>query len=349
METIKKVLIIRFSSIGDIILTSPLLRILRKRLPNSQIDFLVRKEYSELVKFNPNVSNVIEFDTAKGLKGLYEAAKSIKENSYDILLDLHNNLRSNYIKLFSKAKYLSINKRILKRFLLVKFKINLYSNYISVADRYLETIDFLKVDNDNMGLDLYYPETVLEELNEKLNYYNVRDYNYIIGVAPTAKHYTKIWEKENYIQLLTTIANKYNPFIFLFGSNSEEDYIESIAKSIKRNVNKDCVANMAGKLSLIETAALIDKCRVVISNDTGLMHMAAARKRKIVAIFGSTVKEFGFFPYGTESIIVENNNLKCRPCSHIGRDKCPKNHFKCMKDISVERVLEAYKNILNII
>lgn len=349
MNDIKKVLIIRFSSIGDIILTSPLLRILRKKLPDTQIDFLIKKEYAELVKFNPNLSNVIEFNTAEGFKGLYKIANDIKENNYDIVLDLHNNLRSNYIKLFSKARYYSVNKRVMKRLILIKFKVNLYSNYISVADRYLETISFLNVKNDNQGLDLYYPETALVELDKKLKYNNLKDHNYIIGVAPAAKHNTKIWEKEKYVQLLTLISNKFDPFIFLFGSKSEENYINSIADAIKKNVNKECVANMAGKLSLIETAALIDKCLVVITNDTGLMHMASARKRKVVAIFGSTVKEFGFFPFGTESIVIENNNLKCRPCSHIGRDKCPKHHFKCMRDISVERVLEAYKNILNIL
>lgn len=349
MEIIKKVLIIRLSSIGDIILTSPLLRILRKRLPDSQIDFLIRREYVELVKFNPNISNVIEFDTTKGFKSLNEVANLIKENQYDIVLDLHNNLRSNYIKLFSKAKYFSVNKRILKRFLLVNFKINLYSDYISVAERYLETINFLKVKNDNLGLDLFYPENLSLELDKKLENYALTNFSYLIGVAPSAKHYTKIWEKEKYIELLTLIACKYSPFILLFGSKSEQDYIDYIAQAIKKNVNKECVANMAGKLSLIETVGLIDKCKVLITNDTGLMHMAAARKRKIVAIFGSTVKEFGFFPYCTESIVVENNNLKCRPCSHIGRDSCPKGHFKCIKNITVERVFEAYKNILNII
>lgn len=348
MKAIKKILIIRLSSIGDIVLTSPILRILRNFLPDSRIDFLIRREYTELIKFNPNINNVIEFDTSQGLKGLYFIANEIKNNQYDLILDLHNNLRSNYIKFFSKAKFYTINKRTIKRFLLVKFKINLYRDTIFAVDKYLETIKFLKLKNDNKGLDLFYTDDIKLKSEEIIKHLPVQDYDFLIGVAPSAKHYTKIWPAEKYIELLTMIIQHFNAFVFLFGSQNEAEYINQINNAVKTKVNKNSIVNMAGKLSLLETAALMDKCKVIITNDTGLMHIAAARKRKIVAIFGSTVKEFGFFPYGTESIVVENNNINCRPCTHIGRDSCPKLHLKCLNDITVDMVYNAYKNILNV-
>lgn len=348
MEMFKNILIIRFSSIGDIVLTSPLLRILRKSFPDSNIDFLIRKEYSELVKFNPNVNNIIEFDTLEGLRGLYNIANQIKSKRYDLVLDLHNNWRSNYIKYFSKAKFYTINKRVLKRFFLIKFKIDLFKEYISVVDKYIETIKFLNVKNDNNGLDLFYPDNLSVNFHQKFKDLALENYNLLIGVAPSAKHYTKIWPAQKYIELLSNILQQFNAFVFMFGSKNEADYINMITKAVIEHTNKNSILNMAGKLSLLETAAVLDRCNLMITNDTGLMHIAAARKRKVVAIFGSTVRQFGFFPYGTENIVVENNNLKCRPCTHIGRNRCPEKHFKCMQDITVDKVFNAFKNILNI-
>ena len=104
--------------------------------------------------------------------------------------------------------------------------------------------------------------------------------------------------------------------------------------------------NLAGKLNLCETAAMMDKCSVVVTNDSGLMHIAAARKRNVVAIFGPTVKEFGFFPIGTRSVVVENTELDCRPCTHIGLPSCPKGHFKCMNEISTEQVVTSANALL---
>jgi heptosyltransferase-2 len=112
-------------------------------------------------------------------------------------------------------------------------------------------------------------------------------------------------------------------------------------KSINDNLGKTFAYNAAGCLAILETAAAFDSCSLIVSNDTGLMHVACARGRKIVALFGSSVEEFGFFPFRAKSIVLENSGLKCRPCSHIGLDECPKSHFRCMKEISVERVLTA--------
>jgi heptosyltransferase-2 len=127
----------------------------------------------------------------------------------------------------------------------------------------------------------------------------------------------------------------------VFGGKSERAYCETIVKSINDGLGKTFACNLAGSLAILETAAAFDACSLIVSNDTGLMHVACARGRKIVALFGSSVEEFGFFPFRAESAVLQTDGLRCRPCSHIGLNSCPKSHFRCMKEISVDRVLTA--------
>jgi heptosyltransferase-2 len=135
--------------------------------------------------------------------------------------------------------------------------------------------------------------------------------------------------------------------ILIFGSHGEEDRCSQIEGLITAASPGTVTVNLAGKLPFPETAAMMDRCAVVVTNDSGLMHIAASRKRNIVAIFGSTTEELGFFPYGTHHIVVEDSGLPCRPCTHIGRAACPKGHFKCMNDIPTSRVIEAARELLD--
>lgn len=346
---LSKILIIRFSSIGDIILASPLIRSVRSTYPDAQIDFIIRKEYAELIKFNPYLSNIIEFDVDKGFTGLRELAVKINTGAYDIVLDVQNNFRSGFLRHKSKTKKISnINKRVILRFLLTNFKINLYRDYVSVADRYLETAKELRVAPDGKGLDVFIPDDILSSVEQKLSNYNLSKKDFIIGIAPSAKHNTKKWLPERYAELIIRLIEEYKARVLVFGGKDDKPETDSIVGKANKIVGNQAVINYAGEISLLENAAMFDYCNAVITNDTGLMHLAAARKRKVVAIFGPTVKEFGFFPYGTESIVVENNNIKCRPCSYHGTSVCPQKHFKCMKDITTDKVYYAIKHILNL-
>jgi heptosyltransferase-2 len=346
---ISKILIIRFSSIGDIVLASPLIRSLRNKYPDAQIDFIVRKEYSDLIKFNPYLTNIIEFDINKGFKELKELATKINTRAYEIVLDIQNNFRSGFLRRKSKTKNISvINKRVIPRFLLTNFKINLYRDYVSVADRYLETAKELGITPDGKGLDVNTPDDILSFIEKKLSNYNLSKKDFIIGVAPSAKHYTKKWLPERYEELIVHLIQEYKTRILVFGGKDDKPETNIIVENVNKIVGNQAVINFTGELSLLENTAMFDYCNAIITNDTGLMHLAAARKRKIVAIFGPTVKEFGFFPYGTENIVVENNNLKCRPCSYHGTNVCPPKHFKCMKDITTDMVYYSIKHILNL-
>lgn len=330
---------------GDVILTSPLLRVLKNSLPDTSIDFLIKKKFSELVQYNPHINKIIAYDNCKGLRELTE---ELKKNNYDLIIDLHNNLRSNFVKLKLRKKSFTINKRILKRFLLINFKINFLYNYIPVPEKYIEAVRDLNINNDQNGLEIFFPEEMKTNLKEKLKNQSIPQNRLIVGVAPSAKHNTKRWPAHKFEELLVKLVKELNAFVLAFGGEGEEDYIEDIVQTVNQNTGNNFAMNLAGKLSILENAAAMDICKVIVTNDTGLMHLAAARKRKVVAIFGPTVKEFGFFPYGTENIVIENNNLNCRPCTHIGRDRCPKKHFRCMNDITSEKVFDAIKHILNI-
>jgi heptosyltransferase-2 len=341
----KKILIIRLSSIGDIVLASPLIRAVRKAYPLAQIDFLIKSEYTDLVRFNPNLSSIIELKS-NDKEELKTLKRTLRRTRYDIILDLHNSLRSRYLRWFSGAKHIKVvNKRIIKRFLLISFKWNFYRTVISVVDRYLETGKRFAIQNDGQGLEVTIPNDTILTVKAMMEKYQLERYDLVVGIAPSARHYTKRWFPERYVELGTQVARKFNAKLLIFGSKFEQDYCGDIAQMINANLGSTTAESFAGKLNLLETAAVLDSCSIVVTNDSGIMHLAAARKKKNVAIFGSTVKEFGFFPFGTQSAVVENENLSCRPCSHIGSDRCPKNHFKCMKDIHVETVLSTIQKM----
>lgn len=347
-EPFHKTLIVRFSSVGDIVLSSLLVRAFRQRFLHAQIDYLVKSEFAELVRYNPHVSHVLEFPQNGRFADLADIRRRIVNEKYDLIVDLHDSLRSRFICAGS-PRVVRVRKRKIARFILVKSKWNMYELFggaPSVAERYLETVQPLGVANDGKGLEVFVPAETGSRMRDLLDDSGFSEGMHMIGICPSAKHNTKMWLKEGFAETASTLALKYNRPIVLFGSLEDQHRCRDIEEMIQQRSANIPVVNLAGKHSLTETAAAMDHCSIVITNDSGLMHIAAARKRKVVAIFGSTVKKFGFSPYGTESIVVENDSLWCRPCTHIGRAACPKGHFKCMKDISAQRVIASAQQLL---
>lgn len=346
MQNFHKILIIRFSSIGDIVLASPLIRVLRTNFPKAQIDFLVKSKYAELVRFNHHLSSVIELKTAES-KELRALKEKIRQEQYDVIFDIHNSLRSRYLRMFSGAKVIAvIHKRVFERFMLIKFKWNFYKNAVPVAQRYLETAESFGLHDDGKGLEIFIPDETLFSVSLMMSKYRLDRYNTVVGIAPSAKHNTKMWLSERFAEVTLEAARTHHATVILFGSSEDISRCDEIAQYVNTSLGTDAAINLAGKLSLLETAAALDFCDVVLCNDTGIMHLAAARKRNLVAIFGPTVKEFGFFPYGTRATVIEQNGLPCRPCTHIGSAVCPRGHFRCMKDTTVDQVLHALTSML---
>ena len=346
MHSPDKILIIRFSSLGDIILASPLVRILRAAYPLARIDFLVKSEYAELLKFNRALSSVIELKTSNR-EELKELKRRIRSERYDVIVDIHNSLRSRYLRWFSAAGRIRVvNKRAIQRFALVAFRWNLYRSVIPVSDRYLETVRSLGLRDDGLGPEVHVPDETGASVKSMMEKYRLDRYETVIGMAPGARHFTKRWPLERFVELGEKAAHAGKVKILVLGSRSEREYCGDIVQQINANLGSAAAENLAGTLSLLETAAVLDSCTIIVSNDSGIMHMAVARKRPVVAIFGSTVREFGFFPSGAEDVVVERMGLSCRPCSHIGLEFCPRGHFRCMKEIDSSEVWEAASKVL---
>jgi lipopolysaccharide heptosyltransferase II len=340
---LSKTLIIRFSSVGDIVLSTPLVRSLRRRFPHGEINYLTRSDYADLLRTNPHLTALIELPAGSTLADLRRFRRALRASRYDLIIDIHNSLRSRFLT-FGMHNVRRVNKRKLARWILVHLKRDLYTHLGGPADvtrRYLETVSDLGIADDGEGTELFPPEPALRRASEVLRLASVNTRALLIGLCPSARHETKQWLKERYAETAATLAYERNAGILLFGSAAETARCGEIRSQILRLAPDALVLDLSGQLTLMETAAAMDCCALILSNDSGLMHMAAARKRKLVAIFGSTTRQLGFFPPAGLGIVVEHASLPCRPCSHIGRPSCPEGHFNCMNGIPVSQVLDA--------
>jgi heptosyltransferase-2 len=317
---------------------------LRKQFPAAQIDFLLKKEYADLVRYNSHLTSVIELKDGDR-RQLRLLGKYLRRQKYDQILDLHNSLRSRYLRVVSCARRTVVRKRVVARYALVHWKRNYYRDIVPVPDRYLETAQALGVLDDGEGLEIVVPEDIRVSVRARLARYHLEQYERVIGFAPTARHFTKRWPAERFVECGVSLSKTRKTKVLVFGGKEDGEYCGDIAHLINTTAGYSVAENLSTDFTLLETAAVMDTCAVVLSNDTGLMHLAAARKRKVVAVFGSTVREFGFFPYQTESAVVERTGLPCRPCTHIGRKECPAGHFRCMKDISSDDVFSIVERL----
>lgn len=320
---IKKILIIRLGSFGDILLTTPLIRSIKRLNPEIQIDFVMKEEFFELLQKNPYLNNIYKYQRLKSKKQIL--LNVLARHNYELVIDLQNNLRSREIIRPLHCQILRFKKNNLKKFLLVHFKINKLKDAPQIPLRYAEAAG-IKLDSE--GLDFFTDKLPDSKLIPGEKY---------IGLCPGAKHFTKRWPKEYYIQLgkkLESAGYK----VVLFGGQDEIAIIEDIGKNLDSAVILCCE-------SFLQTGANMKMCKVIYTNDSGTMHLASALKIPLIAFFGSTVREFGFFPYKAKSVQLENNNLSCRPCTHIGRKSCPKLHFKCMNEIKPDIAFNSLKNL----
>ncbi len=340
MNKSKKILILRLSSIGDILLATPFIRQTRKAFPQSRIDFLIKEEYSELLEYNPNTNSLKKFEANTGTHGLKVLKGTLIENEYDYIFDLHNNLRTNYLlRGLGSENIYRVKKNKLIQFLYVKFKVNHYRDTIPIAERYLNVGKAAGIQDDGKGLEIIWNKETEESVNHILEENGINQDVPFYSVAPGAGFYTKRWPIEYYKSFVESIMEKYRSKVVVLGNEND-------SRQGKILTELENVIDLTGKLSLLQSAAVLSKSKALVSNDTGLMHMATAVNTPVLAIFGSTVKEFGFYPYRSKSMVVENEDLECRPCSHIGRDNCPKEHFKCMNEITPEIVLKNFKELI---
>jgi lipopolysaccharide heptosyltransferase II len=330
----KKILVIRFSSLGDVILTTPLPKALQKTFQGSQIDYCVKSSYADVLRFNPNINRLIIVDDSLSFSKLKELRNALRANSYDLIIDAHNNLRTFYLKMFLmlKGNVASVKKYSIRKFLLVKFKINLMKDLPTIIQRYLSVLKKINTNNKYQLPEIFTNEQSFVAAEQILKDLELPRDSALICIIPSAKHFTKTYPPEYFAELINKFDR--NRFSFLLaGKGNDKKNIDIIKKSTGSNVYDLC-----DKLSLLQLTEVIRKCKLVIACDTGPMHIAEALNIPLIMIAGSSVKEFGFFPASENSQVIENEGLKCRPCSHIGRDECPLGHFKCMREIKPELI-----------
>lgn len=334
----QKFLIIRFSSIGDIVFTTPVIRCLRKQFTDAEIHFLTKPENKIIVESNPNIDKVLLLK-----KSLFETISELKKEHYTTVIDLHKNLRTFIIKqLLFKPTY-TFNKLSLEKEILIHFHYNLLPTNLHITERNLATVAPLGVKGDGEGMDYFIAAQHEVEL-QNLNLQQGKFIAWVIG----AKHFTKILPVEKVIESIRLFQQKFpDKKVVLLGGREDVEMAENIVSNFSENV-----MNVCGKFNLSQSVSILNQSEIVISGDTGLLHIAVALGKSVVAIFGSTVPEFGVFPkYGKfkiqPSAIIEMKDLDCRPCTKFGRNSCPKGHFLCMKGIESQRIFAAVKNILN--
>jgi lipopolysaccharide heptosyltransferase II len=336
MAEVGKILVVRLSSIGDIILTTPLLRALREKYPEAVITFLIKKQYADLLRSSPYISELVTLDTNEGFPGLRRIKCSLKAKQFDVYIDIHKNWRSVYIRLGLGVRMtLTYPKRIFRRSLLVWCKLNLYKHIEPVYLRYFESVRRLGVQYDGKGTEIHLPESTLEKVREMLLSFGFQFNRPLVVICPGATYFNKRWHAEGFTQTARYLIRERSAFVIIHGGKDDSGLCQEIAAGAGPQA-----VSMAGRLGLADSAALLRLSTLVIANDSGLLHMAQSQKRPVVGIYGPTTRELGFFPIEQNSTVVETH-LPCRPCTPKGLDRCPKKHFRCMNDITAEMVIQA--------
>jgi len=325
----QKILIIRFSSIGDIVLTTPVVRCLKMQCPEVVIHYITKKAFASILEANPYVDKVFTID--KTSEPLKKVATRLQEEQYDCVIDLHKNWRSFYLRYRLGVKSFVFDKINWQKWLLTQFKIDKMPK-VHIVDRYMKTVEQLGVKNDGQGLDYAIPSK--DYIQAKALDKRLDTQTYIVFVIGAA-HATKRLPAE---KIKAICANMSDELIVLIGGKGDVEASKIVEEAGAH------IINSCGQLNLHQSAAIVDQARLVIAHDTGFMHIAAALKKEIVSVWGNTVPKFGMYPYLPVTAppfhVVENTILACRPCSKIGHKKCPKGHFRCMYDIDDKQIID---------
>jgi len=321
-----KILIVRFSSIGDIVLTTPVVRCAKKQLKNVELHYLTKKSFVPILQENPYIDRIhsLQDDWEKTISEL-------RKEEFDLIIDLHNNLRTLRLKKALSIKSHAFPKLNLRKWLYVNFKWKVMPK-VHIVDRYFEAMEGLGVKNDGNGLDYFIPAQEEYELKNLPERQRAGYMAFAIG----GQHPGKMLPVKKMIE----ICRAYGKPVVLLGG--KEDIPNSL--ELEKAVG-DTIYNMVGKCSLHQSASLIREAEVVLTHDTGLMHIAAAFNKRIVSVWGATVPEFGMYPYlpGEGSVMIEPKGVWDRPYSKLGDNKWYKPNFKGMEKISVEEVVRALK------
>lgn len=328
----QSILIIRLSSLGDVILATALVRQVNISLPHVKIDVAVDARFADVWAHNPRIRRVFPIERSVGTD--IDLTKGARHAPYDCIVDLQKNRRSRRLIASidppATTQIVSVHKHRLEKLLLVWLKMR-PKRITSIIERYWKPLARFGVDLDARGPEVWSADGTCGSDLAAMT----------IGIAPGARHNTKRWPAEGYAELIRQLVKERQQQVMLLGGPDDVQLCDRIAELAGVPVQR-----ADGARDLAQTVQALESCRLVVSNDSAVMHLAAARQRPVVAIFGSTVRELGFAPTGDHMRIVERDDVSCRPCSHIGRDRCPKGHFNCMRLIGASDVLAAIDDVM---
>jgi ADP-heptose:LPS heptosyltransferase len=326
-----KFLIIRFSSIGDIVLTTPVIRCLKQQYPNAEIHFIVKKKFKSVVEHNPYIDRLHLLDN-----NLDELVKTFRAEQFDYIIDLHKTLRSYLLRFKLRKPTLSFRKLSVEKFIMNRLHVDLLPHDIHIVERNLKSVESLDVKNDGKPVDYFISNNEVVPATQLPVTHQAGYVAFVIG----GQHFTKRLPTEKII----SICKKMDIPIVLLGGPEDADAAKEIEESCGENIFNAC-----GKFSLNQSVSLLKNARSVIAHDTGLMHISGAFNKPIVSVWGGTsASHFGVWPYlNDQNVIAEVPNLPCHPCSNFGLAECPQKHFKCMKDQNETFIAETALNMYN--
>lgn len=326
---------VRFSAIGDIILTTPLLRALRTRHPQAHVTFVTRTAFTPLLSESPRVNELIGWDPGTPFADL---VTDLTTRTFTHRLDLHGSLRAARLRLALGGQWGRYPKHRLARGILIRTRRNLYRDRRHVADRYFDAARGLEVQPDGGPPELFLRREALTEADRFLAEHGLGRERTLLAVAPGATHATKRWPERHWLALLTRLTASTD--VVILGSEADAALAARLAAA-----GGGRAVSAAGRFDLQGTAALIKRARSLAAGDTGLMHMATALGTPVVALFGPTVQAFGFFPYHGRAAVLQRNDLDCRPCSAMGSARCPRGHHRCLEEILPDDLEAALRRL----
>ena len=329
------ILLVRFSAIGDILLMTPLIRALRQRHADARISVVTKAEFAPLLDHNPRINTVIGWEPDSGLPSL---ARRLREEPWTHRLDLHGSLRSRALRWRVGGRWTGYPKHRLARTILIRTKRNRYHDSRPVAERYFDAAHGLEVVPDAGPPEVFLPRPALDAAGEFLTARSLGTRRQLIALAPGAAHFTKRWPAHHWAALVKRLVDGGNDVVVVGGPADREAGEEAAA------AGGSAAANAAGVFDLLGSAALLKRARALVSGDTGVMHLATAVGTPVLALFGPTVEQFGFFPYHAKAAVLQRD-LACRPCSSHGTATCPLTHHRCLQDLQPVDVLEALRKL----
>ena len=340
---ISKILIIQTAFLGDVILCTPLIKATKKLFPHSFVSFLLIPETKNILENNPYLDETIIYDKKgkeKGLKNFFKMVEKIKRKNFDLALIPHRYLRSALLAYLARIPQRIGFDKSTGSFLFTQ-KVTYQNNWHEV-DRNLSLLNDFSNDLLDKTPELFPTSEDFSYASQLLQGSGVKENDKMVGIAPGSVWLTKRWLPERFAEVSDFLIEEAGAKVIFLGSKEDERLCSEIAKLMEE---KPVI--LTGKTNILQSAAIISKCEVILSNDSAPVHIASAMRKPVVAIFGSTVPEFGFAPYGEDNIVIEKK-MKCRPCGIHGKNRCPEKHFKCMTEITTREVFQALLTRLSI-